>query len=331
MVRWKKMIALRNDFAMVKYNIALQTHRQFCQMLWTWLGFDFAFELQPRFVFLRHACSLFAEGRSPAAREQSLMQQRLWNNTSKPCRCDNQFIFPVQRSLISNTFFADPIFPIIIMTRVLYQPLRMYDRLIAEGQTPASEGLDSRARTSMQWSMKLPHRPQSQSHRSQQRRLMCFRHHTRRINPMHACRLGEAKNPGPRMQPAKTQNIRFAVTNPTSVLHKATELAELKADVLMLSETSATPLAQGIASGEFPHVDIKLYGDIRPLRSCIMVIQIASEGPLLGYPFIQSYQSDTHVITLNQTGIHQADSCMLLYNCLPLNFKYVRCMDSLLP
>ena len=71
-------------------------------------------------------------------------------------------------------------------------------------------------------------------------------------HPMHACRIGEAKNPGPDMpDDSDSDLVTFAITNPTAVHQKAADLALLKADCLILSETSATSLVQSAASSEF--------------------------------------------------------------------------------
>ena len=55
---------------------------------------------------------------------------------------------------------------------------------------------------------------------------------------LHACRIGEASNPGP------DTPIRFAVLNPTSLSNKRALLREIGADILCLSETSCTAAAQ---------------------------------------------------------------------------------------
>lgn len=63
---------------------------------------------------------------------------------------------------------------------------------------------------------------------------------------------------GPPETPGSTSGlVTFAITNPTSVLHKASDLANLNADCLVLSETSATSGVQAIASGEFRAVGYK--------------------------------------------------------------------------
>ena len=52
-------------------------------------------------------------------------------------------------------------------------------------------------------------------------------------HPMHACRIGEAKNPGPDIpDDSDSDLVTFAITNPTAVHQKAADLALLKADWL---------------------------------------------------------------------------------------------------
>ena len=55
---------------------------------------------------------------------------------------------------------------------------------------------------------------------------------------LHACRIGEASNPGP------DTPIRFAVLNPTTLSNKTPVLREIGADILCLSETSCTAAVQ---------------------------------------------------------------------------------------
>ena len=90
------------------------------------------------------------------------------------------------------------------------------------------------------------------------------------LGPFVGCRVGEAKNPGPALprgqqdirafltQPKKQPAFRrpqaatdahlftVGVANPTSVLHKEHELAQVGADLLFLSETSAVSRTQRI-------------------------------------------------------------------------------------
>ena len=54
-----------------------------------------------------------------------------------------------------------------------------------------------------------------------------------------ACRIGEAKNPGP-----GSKQLRLAITNPTALNKKVSRLLQLKADILTASETSATSIIQ---------------------------------------------------------------------------------------
>ena len=65
----------------------------------------------------------------------------------------------------------------------------------------------------------------------------CFRFCLFRVY-LHACRIGEASNPGP------DTPIRFAVLNPTSLSNKTPLLREIGADILCLSETSCTAATQ---------------------------------------------------------------------------------------
>ena len=54
-------------------------------------------------------------------------------------------------------------------------------------------------------------------------------------------RIGEAKNPGP-------QRVGIVVLNPTSVFLRIPQFLSLQADILLLSETSATSTVQDISS-----------------------------------------------------------------------------------
>lgn len=58
-----------------------------------------------------------------------------------------------------------------------------------------------------------------------------------RLSPLAAQRIGDASLPGP-------FPVKFVVTNPTAILHKAEALHSLGADVYLLAETSATKKAQ---------------------------------------------------------------------------------------
>ena len=72
-----------------------------------------------------------------------------------------------------------------------------------------------------------------------------------RCHPMNGVRVGEACNPGPHCQPpnptdSPVHQVTCVVTNPTSVYRKTPELVDLAADLLILSETSATQAVQAI-------------------------------------------------------------------------------------
>lgn len=56
-------------------------------------------------------------------------------------------------------------------------------------------------------------------------------------------RIGEADNPGPCGVP-ENQQFKFALVNPTTVLHREQAFADLQVDCLALAETSATKLVQ---------------------------------------------------------------------------------------
>lgn len=69
-----------------------------------------------------------------------------------------------------------------------------------------------------------------------------------RFSPLFNQRIGEASNPGPK-EPAHT--VTFLVTNPTAVHQKTQTLVDFEADILLLSETSATQRAQHQSTSEF--------------------------------------------------------------------------------
>ena len=67
-----------------------------------------------------------------------------------------------------------------------------------------------------------------------------------RLHPCHSERIGEADNPRPSGKKMRHRNVTCVVTNPTCIYNKSTDLAELAADVLILSETAATKAVQAI-------------------------------------------------------------------------------------
>ena len=81
--------------------------------------------------------------------------------------------------------------------------------------------------------------------------------------PTHALRIGEAKNPGPKSPtPQHSEDplintFTMVVTNPTAIHQKAQTLHVLEADLLALSETSATATVQAQFSREFAKLGYK--------------------------------------------------------------------------
>ena len=75
-------------------------------------------------------------------------------------------------------------------------------------------------------------------------------------NPYRAVRVGEAKNPGP------TQQLRFAITNPTSIVSKCSSYQYLhqahNADIMLASETAATGLSQKIFSSKMKPAKLRV-------------------------------------------------------------------------
>ena len=91
----------------------------------------------------------------------------------------------------------------------------------------------------------LPHRHASNLHQFAFAMIQCtfgqmlpFGFHSM----LHACRVGEASNPGP---------FRLTVVNPTAILRKVGDLLELKADLFCVSETSATVITQSQVTQSF--------------------------------------------------------------------------------
>ena len=66
-----------------------------------------------------------------------------------------------------------------------------------------------------------------------------------RLSPLHGLRIGEASNPGP------FQSITFCVTNPTAIFGKVAVVCKLNAQVIFLSETSATRNTQMLEGPNF--------------------------------------------------------------------------------
>lgn len=77
------------------------------------------------------------------------------------------------------------------------------------------------------------------------------------FNPLLGIRIGEAKNPGPGYQKKrpKTNEVTFAITNPTSMMNKATEFDDLvnnyEVQVISCSENSATSFIQKKMTNKF--------------------------------------------------------------------------------
>eukprot|EP00438_Fugacium_kawagutii_P034154 Skav226362 [mRNA] locus=scaffold290:35852:41140:- [translate_table: standard] len=73
------------------------------------------------------------------------------------------------------------------------------------------------------------------------RAMITFLNPSYRLSPLHATRVGEASHPGP---VSDSTELTILVTNPTSLHQKVDIMSSYEATILMLSETSATSLAQ---------------------------------------------------------------------------------------
>ena len=74
--------------------------------------------------------------------------------------------------------------------------------------------------------------------------------------PWIGCRVGEASNPGPDVP---GQSLTVAVVNPTAVLHKARTFAQVNAQVILVSESSATAHVQAIMSPKLRQQGFKAF------------------------------------------------------------------------
>ena len=71
----------------------------------------------------------------------------------------------------------------------------------------------------------------------------------------YSCQVGQAKNPGP----GDERCITFAICNPTAVHGKIKQLVSLKADVICVSETSATSVIQKETTNELSKIGFKSF------------------------------------------------------------------------
>lgn len=76
--------------------------------------------------------------------------------------------------------------------------------------------------------------------------------HLYRLSPLHACRIGEAENPGPSHIPFK-----IALINPTSIHNKHEDIHSLQCHAYALSENSATQRVQTEMEHKFRGLGIK--------------------------------------------------------------------------
>lgn len=79
---------------------------------------------------------------------------------------------------------------------------------------------------------------------------------------LNGVRIGEASNPGPNTQShvsAKKANLRLAICNPTALYGKVSECLQLNADILCISETSATIIAQKTLNTEFANFGYRCF------------------------------------------------------------------------
>lgn len=75
-------------------------------------------------------------------------------------------------------------------------------------------------------------------------------------------RIGEATNPGPRGQScsaAKRANLCLAICNPTALYGKVSECLQLNADIVCVSETSSTIIAQKSLNTEFANFGYRCF------------------------------------------------------------------------
>ena len=75
-------------------------------------------------------------------------------------------------------------------------------------------------------------------------------------------RIGEASNPGPMHcghVSAKKADLRLAVCNPTALYGKVSECLQLNADIICVSETSSTVIAQKALSSEFANFGYRCF------------------------------------------------------------------------
>ena len=86
----------------------------------------------------------------------------------------------------------------------------------------------------------------------QRRRIKVCLHLLFRLSPLHACRLGEAKNPGP-----ESISFKIGLINPTAVYNKHDDIQLLQCHTYALSENSATTTVQAETERTFRNAGIK--------------------------------------------------------------------------
>ena len=94
-----------------------------------------------------------------------------------------------------------------------------------------------------------------------------------KVNPLHrmsliefcslkGVRIGEASNPGPgpsKESKAKKANLRLAICNPTALYGKVGECLQLNSDIVCVSETSSTIIAQKALNTEFANFGYRCF------------------------------------------------------------------------
>ena len=87
-------------------------------------------------------------------------------------------------------------------------------------------------------------------------------HPSYRLSPQHGQRIGEAGNPGPPKESSASQDsncLEFCITNPTSIVHKASVYKSLKAHFIACAETAATGPAQAFFTKEVRDIGCRTF------------------------------------------------------------------------
>ena len=114
-----------------------------------------------------------------------------------------------------------------------------------------------------------------------------------RLSPLHACRLGEAKNPGPDSIPFK-----IGVINPTAVHNKHDDIQKLQCHIYALSENSATTTVQIETERKFRTAGIKSVWSppVAPHAAC--TYDTAKRGQASGVSIHSHYQISPSPMTI---------------------------------